>query len=107
MKNYKLKYCFVSSCNSYHILVRYIYVFVIDQFFPCVASVPVPAERNIGPREGVFAFGTCGRWGEIKKSALAPFSALFVVAPFSARLSRGPIFRSCGNGTLATQANQF
>ena len=39
--------------------------------------------------------------------ALAPFSALFVVAPCPARPSRGPIFRSArtGKGTLATQAN--
>ena len=38
--------------------------------------------------------------------ALAPFSALFVVALFPARPSRGPIFRSArtGKGTLATQA---
>ena len=33
----------------------------------CVASVPVRAERSIGPREGVFAFGTRGKWGESKK----------------------------------------
>ena len=33
----------------------------------CVASVPVRAERNIGPREGVFTFGTRGKWGESKK----------------------------------------
>ena len=33
----------------------------------CVASVPVRAERNIRPREGVFAFGTRGKWGESKK----------------------------------------
>ena len=34
------------------------------------------------------------------------FPRFFVVAPFSARPSRGPIFRSArtGNGTLATQA---
>ena len=25
------------------------------------------AERNIRPREGVFAFGTCGKWGKRKK----------------------------------------
>ena len=33
----------------------------------CVASVPVRAKRSIGPREGVFAFGTRGKWGESKK----------------------------------------
>ena len=39
--------------------------------------------------------------------ALAPFSTLFFVVPFSARPSGGPIFRSArtGTGTLATQAN--
>ena len=35
--------------------------------FACVASVPVRAERNIRPREGVFTFGTRGKWGESKK----------------------------------------
>ena len=35
----------------------------------CVASVPVRAERNIGPREAIFAFRTCGKWGEISFSA--------------------------------------
>ena len=33
----------------------------------CVASVPVRAEQSIGPREGVFAFGTRGKGGESKK----------------------------------------
>ena len=34
----------------------------------CVASVPVVAERSIGPRDrGVFAFGTRENWGESKK----------------------------------------
>ena len=37
----------------------------------CVASVPIPAERSIGPREGVFAFGTrAGKWDESKKDVL-------------------------------------
>ena len=35
----------------------------------CVASVPVRAERNIRPREGVFTFGTRGKWGKSKTAA--------------------------------------
>ena len=33
----------------------------------CVASVPVEAERSIGPQEGVFTFGTRVKWGESKR----------------------------------------
>ena len=39
----------------------------IHKIFACVANVPIPAERNIGSREGVFAFGTRGKWGENEK----------------------------------------
>ena len=38
-----------------------------ELYFACEASVPVRAERSIGPREGVSAFGTRGKWGESKK----------------------------------------
>ena len=37
------------------------------ELFACVASVPVRTERSIGPREGVFAFWTRGKWSESKK----------------------------------------
>ena len=35
--------------------------------FACLASDPVRAERNFGPREGVFAFGRHEKWDENKK----------------------------------------
>ena len=61
--------------------------------FACAASVPVPAERNIGPRE--IAARRSFRIRDARK-----------MAPFSARPSRGSIFRSArtGKGTLATLA---
>ena len=103
---------FVSSCNSYHILVRYIYVFVIDQFFPCVASVPVPAERNIGPREGVFAFGTRGKWGENKKSGRRRWLSLhfprFLLSPHFPRVFLAALyFARAGTGRLLRRQINF
>ena len=43
------------------------WISLTNQLIACVASVPVQAERNIGPQEGVFAFRTRGKWGESKK----------------------------------------
>ena len=69
----------------------------------CVVSVPVRAERNTGPREGVFTFRTRGKW-----STPPPLS--FLLSPHFPHFlngktpSRGPIFRSARTGTLATQA---
>ena len=61
--------------------------------FAFAASVPVPAERNIGPRE--IATRRSFRIRDARK-----------MAPFSVRPSRGSIFRSAltGKGTLATLA---
>ena len=71
----------------------------------CVASVPVRTERNIGPREGVFAFRTRGKWGGSKKDeGKMPHFPRVLNAKTP---SRGPIFRSVRTGTLATQARRF
>ena len=106
----------------------------VAQKIACLASVPVPAARNIGPREGVFAFGTRGKWGENKRSArrgkegnafpsfpspspllpflLSPHFPRFFLSPHFPRVlfgpSHGPIFSSARTGkrTLATQASQ-
>ena len=61
----------------------------------CVASFPIPAKRNIRPREGVFLFGTHRKWSDK------------FVALFSTRPSLCPILLSActGTGTLATWAN--
>ena len=73
----------------------------------CVASVPVQAERSIGRREGIFAFGTCGKWDESKKY---PLPSSFLLSPHFLRVpnvktpSCGLIFLSARTGTLATQA---
>ena len=70
-------------------------------FLAYVASVPV---RNIGPREGIFAFRTCSR---------PIFPSSFLFSPYFPRVlnakipSRGPSFRSARTGTLATQAKIF
>ena len=53
-------------------------------YVACVSSVPVRAERNIGPREGVFAFRMSGKWGE------------FLPRPFCSRA----IFRALNAKTL-------
>ena len=42
-------------------------IFFSGNLIACVASVPLRAEWSIGTREGVFAFGTGGKWGESKK----------------------------------------
>ena len=64
--------------------------------FACVEIVPVRAERNIGPREGAFAFRTRGKWGASKKDERGGWGMK--------KLLRGPKFRSARTGTLATQA---
>ena len=65
-----------------------------DINFASVASVPFPvrAERNIEPREGRTENGAIFRASRMRK--------LLLVA-----ISRGPIFRSAGTGTLAAKAN--
>ena len=62
----------------------------------CIASVPipVPAERNIGPREG------CAENG------VTNLSPHFLRVLNAKTPSRDPIFRSAGTGTLATQATR-
>ena len=84
------------------------------ELVPCVASVPVQAERNIGPRERVFAFRTRGKWGENKKGRRPSRQpSTFLLSPHFPRVPnaktpfRAPIFRSACTGKLATQGNEL
>ena len=77
----------------------------------CVASVPVRAERNKGPRES-FCIQDARKMGrEQKRRGKNGPPSSFLLSPhfphvLNAKIaSRGPIFRSACAGTLATQVS--
>ena len=67
----------------------------------CPDALPVQAEQSIGPREGVFAFGTRRKWGESKKDKCENSFSRPVKTP-----SQGLIFHSARTETLAMQASE-